>query len=246
MDVFHRKRPELGAGGYARDDSGVQFYLRISSLVKDSSVVLDLGAGRGALMEGAESFPLSLARLRGRVARVYGCDVDPVVMSNRFLDEARLIGADGALPFSDESFDLIFCDWVIEHVEDVNAFVSEIGRVLKPGGWFCARTPNRWGYVAVGARIVPEAMHHAVLKRVWPARQEQDVFPKFYRLNTLRAIGRAFDERAWTNCSYSCASTTTYSGGSALLYTLIDLYQYGLPKTFDTNLMVFVQKKARA
>jgi SAM-dependent methyltransferase len=45
-----------------------------------------------------------------------------------------------ALP--DSSFDCVVAVEVIEHVADDEAFVREIHRVLKPGGWFLATTPN--------------------------------------------------------------------------------------------------------
>ena len=148
-------RPERGAGGYAHDDSTVAFYLRVNSLISPASVVCDLGAGRGAELEKAEEFPRSLRRLKGRVAHLAACDVDRAVLENSHVDEARLIDSNGRLPYADESFDLVYSDWVVEHVEDVGQFASEVYRVLKPSGWFCARTTNKWGYIGIGARIIP-------------------------------------------------------------------------------------------
>lgn len=42
------------------------------------------------------------------------------------------------IPFDDESFDIVHANSVIEHVVDLDASLSEIFRVLKPGGifWF--------------------------------------------------------------------------------------------------------------
>jgi SAM-dependent methyltransferase len=242
MDVEQR-RPEMGAGGYARDDSSVEFYLRVNALVGEQSVVLDLGAGRGAGLEKIEVFPKSLKRLRGRVGRLFGCDVDKAVLGNPYLDEARLIRPDGTLPFDDAMFDMVISDWVIEHIDNVEVFVSEVGRVLKPGGWFCARTPNKWGYIALGSRMTPAVLEQAVLGRLQPLRQERDVFPKRYRLNTLRAVRRAFDERGWRDCSYSCSATPAYSGSSGVLFSIVDLFQTKTPAAFDTVLMVFLQKR---
>jgi hypothetical protein len=39
--------PEIGAGGFSRIDSTIQFYERINSLVDPDFVLLDFGAGRG-------------------------------------------------------------------------------------------------------------------------------------------------------------------------------------------------------
>ena len=45
--------------------------------------------------------------------------------------------------FSDNSFDRIFSFQVIEHIEDDHLFLSEINRLLKPGGTALITTPNR-------------------------------------------------------------------------------------------------------
>jgi 2-polyprenyl-6-hydroxyphenyl methylase/3-demethylubiquinone-9 3-methyltransferase len=52
-------------------------------------------------------------------------------------------GTGEALPCRDNSFDIVFCCDVLEHVRDVPKVISEIFRVLKPGGIFCYDTLNR-------------------------------------------------------------------------------------------------------
>ena len=48
------------------------------------------------------------------------------------------------LPFADDTFDKVICSEVLEHIPDYRAVLSEIDRVLKPGGLFCASVPRRW------------------------------------------------------------------------------------------------------
>lgn len=45
------------------------------------------------------------------------------------------------IPFEDNSFDVLFCNHVLEHVENDLQAVSEIKRVLKPGGWAILQVP---------------------------------------------------------------------------------------------------------
>jgi 2-polyprenyl-6-hydroxyphenyl methylase/3-demethylubiquinone-9 3-methyltransferase len=53
------------------------------------------------------------------------------------------IGTGEALPYRDNAFDIVLCFDVLEHVRDVPKVISEISRVLKPGGVFCYDTFNR-------------------------------------------------------------------------------------------------------
>jgi SAM-dependent methyltransferase len=46
-----------------------------------------------------------------------------------------------SIPFPDNSFDVIFCNHVLEHVEDDILACSEFNRVLKPNGWGILKSP---------------------------------------------------------------------------------------------------------
>ena len=48
------------------------------------------------------------------------------------------------LPFEDNSFDVIFCNHVLEHVEDDKKALSELFRVMKSGGWGIFQVPIRY------------------------------------------------------------------------------------------------------
>ena len=45
------------------------------------------------------------------------------------------------IPFEANSFDVVFCNHVLEHVDDDILACSEINRVLKPGGWGIIQSP---------------------------------------------------------------------------------------------------------
>jgi ubiquinone/menaquinone biosynthesis C-methylase UbiE len=152
--------PELDAGGFSAVDGTIEFYGRINALLKSNSVVLDFGGGRGAWFEDDTSdYRKSLRLLKGKVAKVIACDVDPAVLENRSVDEAFVVPLDSRLPLGDESVDLIVSDFVFEHVTDPSWMASEFNRILRPGGWICARTPTKYCYVSLVARLVKSSRH---------------------------------------------------------------------------------------
>lgn len=50
------------------------------------------------------------------------------------------------IPFGENTFDVIFCNHVLEHVTDDVAVMKEFYRVLKPGGWAILQSPIDYNY----------------------------------------------------------------------------------------------------
>ena len=133
---------------------------------------------------------------------------------------------------------------VFEHLEDPAHAAAELRRVLKPGGWICAWTPNKWGYVSVGARLVPNQLHARLLRHVHPTsqRRERDVFPTFYRLNTLRELRRLFPRPGFEHYSYRFNGVPYYHANKLWLAAAIDLLINLAPNYFAQSLHVFIRK----
>jgi SAM-dependent methyltransferase len=236
--------PESLFGGFCRDDVMVAFYTRIAALLRPTDHVLDFGAGRGAqIIEDSIPYRRSLKTLRGRCAHLAGCDIDREVLGNPFLDSAALLGADGKLPYPSESFDLIYSNWVLEHVEASATIGAELLRVLKPGGVFCAITPNKYGYIALASQLVPNQLHARVLRRVQPARKGIDVFPTRYRMNTRKSIDAAFAGASAT-VIIPIHGEPAYHFGSAVIYGLFKLLHKITPPAMQPFLLVFVRKRS--
>ena len=236
--------PEIGAGGFSRVDGSIEFYGRINALIAPDMTVLDIGAGRGAQLMAKEApYRTGLATLRGKVRRLVGVDVDAAVMDNAFVDEAHIVDAEGPLPFADASFDLIYADWVLEHVQDPAGFAREVGRTLVRGGWFCARTPNRWGMTGIGTNLLPNRAHAGALRILQPGREAQDVFPTVYRLNTKRRLRRHFGPEAWEDFTYFYNAEPPYVQRSRLAIRLVKALFRIAPDALATNLHVFMRKR---
>jgi len=58
------------------------------------------------------------------------------------------------LPFAGGSFDLVHANQVIEHISDLDTFLSEIHRVLRPGGTSIISTENASSWHNVGAAVL--------------------------------------------------------------------------------------------
>lgn len=73
-----------------------------------------------------------------RVEQSFGMDVPHSLHGLRAVD---VVASAGHIPFQDASFDTVLCTNVIEHVSDPDVVLSEIGRVLKPGGVLLLTAP---------------------------------------------------------------------------------------------------------
>jgi SAM-dependent methyltransferase len=103
--------------------------------------VLDYGCGQG----------LAVKLLRDQKFDCYGCDAfvqigkeprDHLLNPQWFGSVIRDM-PDGRIPFESESFDVIVNNQVIEHVENLEFTLSELHRVLKPGGIVLSVFPHK-------------------------------------------------------------------------------------------------------
>lgn len=234
--------PESHFGGYAQGDSMIDFYSRIAALLKPTDVVLDFGAGRGAqITEDRIPYRRFLKILKGRVSHVEGCDIDDAVLENPYLDSAKLFEIDRPLPYADNQFDLIYSNWVFEHVENPDAVAQELLRVLKPGGYICAITPNKFGYISIASRLINNRLHAKFLSKIQPERKEIDVFPTQYRLNTKRQIMKFFGNQAKV-AVYTAAGDPAYHFNSSIIYGAFKAIHALSPRWLQPAMLVFIQK----
>tara|TARA_B110001454_G_scaffold22559_1_gene22090 strand:- start:1528 stop:2262 length:735 start_codon:yes stop_codon:yes gene_type:complete len=227
-------------GGFHELDGTIEFYGRINSILKDSDFVLDLGAGRGNWSSDDQcEYRKSIRNIKDKSRKLVGVDIDKVVLDNPNNHE-NLIIKNGKIPLDDNSIDIIIADWVLEHVQDPLSFSSEVNRVLKPGGIFCARTPHKYKYVSLLARLIKNKYQSNLLKKIQPERNEIDIFPTVYKLNTLKTITSYF--KNYKNFSYLYTSHPGYFAGNELLFNFFNYFHKMLPSIFVSEIFVFLRK----
>jgi len=112
--------------------------------INPEGTMLDLGCGEGRHIFGLmEKFPdLKCIGLDPHIE-----SLEKAFEGLKFLESISnsktnfLSGSAYSLPFSDDSFDLVVCSEVLEHLHDYKDAIKEINRVLKPGGQFLASVP---------------------------------------------------------------------------------------------------------
>ena len=129
--------PELLANvpeGSAESFAGVANPFSLGPLEPEEHV-LDLGCGAG-------TDTLVAAQMVGAGGRVVGIDMTPEMLAKARASAEEMGAANvelveseaEALPFADESFDVLISNGVIDLIPDKAAVFSEIHRVLRPGG----------------------------------------------------------------------------------------------------------------
>ena len=90
--------------------------------------ILDVGSGAGYLQDTVSDYT----------------GIDIASSAARFYHKPFVAGTATAMPFEDDAFDAAWSIWVLEHIPNPEAALSEIRRVVRPGGliymapaWHC-------------------------------------------------------------------------------------------------------------
>lgn len=118
--------------------------------LREGERVLDLGCGRGRHTHAlywndipvhATGLDLSEADIMATADGFF--DLPPPAAS-RHRSGTLTAGDAQSLPFADDSFDVVMCSEVLEHVDDPDAAMREITRITKPGGRVALSVPRFW------------------------------------------------------------------------------------------------------
>jgi SAM-dependent methyltransferase len=238
----HIYYPETCWGGFTQVDGTIAFYTRVNSLITNSSIVLDMGCGRGGYWDDPVRVRRNLRILKGKCRKVIGVDIDPGAVCNPGIDEFLLLKG-RTWPIEDSSVDLCLVDSVLEHVGDPGNFFAECHRVLKPEGALCIRTPNIYSYFGLVAKLIPSRWHPQALVRFQSQREPEEIYPTLYRCNTKRQMERMLKKWGFEYYVYGHEAEPSYLSFSRLCYFLGVLHQRFAPEFIKITLFAFGRKR---
>lgn len=140
--------------------------------VSPDARILDAGCGAGPA--------LRFLKQRGFVP--FGSDLIeyPLMQARRLVPDAPLAQCDSdrALPYREDSFDIILMSEVIEHVASPEFTLRECYRVLRAGGAVAMTTPNLWD---------ARRLYYPALGKVWSGEADA-THQTLFNPQTLRRV----------------------------------------------------------
>ena len=137
---------DLGQADLSEVTEGKKIALRLVPRVPDGKA-LDIGCREGHQSEWLKKL---------------GYSVDSVDIESNY-HFGKVLDVNNGLPYDDNFYDLIWCSEVIEHLEHPAYVLSEMRRVLKPGGSLILTTPNSnfWLYRVISLLgITPDKLQN--------------------------------------------------------------------------------------
>ncbi len=143
----------------------------LDALALDGSRVLEVGLGQGAESE----------QLVRRGARWTGLDLTKEAVQrvqlrmqlHNLAYEGIRQGSVTAMPFDEDSFDVVFSHGVLHHVPDIEAAEKEIHRVLRPGGRLIVMLYARR---SLNYQVSIRLVRRGALAAAWPLRHRLKSF----------------------------------------------------------------------
>ena len=134
-------RKELQAGKEERGNLQTNLeFLALTDLLKSQDRILEIGCGIGTVVH----------ELSKEGHDVIGIDIsgEAIEYGRKKYDRLHLdVQAAENLPYEDESFEVVLSFDLFEHIAAIDKHISEVKRVLRPGGYYLFQTPNRYSNI---------------------------------------------------------------------------------------------------
>jgi ubiquinone/menaquinone biosynthesis C-methylase UbiE len=133
---FFKRNVSVFPASVSMDDGRVE---AIISVVKPEDRVLEVGCGKARFLQAVRDAHPSI--------ECTGVDISPALIAHIPEGIRTLEGSLESIPLSDDGFDVVFSVEAVEHSPNLEAAVSELIRVTRPGGWVLIVDKHRaeWG-----------------------------------------------------------------------------------------------------
>lgn len=151
----------------------------VPKYLKQDLTVYDVGGGKRPY--------INLEQKKALNATVIGLDIDQDEL-NKAPQGAydRVICADIAKYKGSQDADLLICQAVLEHVQNVEGAFASISSILKPGGLALIFVPSKNAVFAQINLILPQELKKTLLHTIYPRMIEGQGFPSYYNQCTPR------------------------------------------------------------
>ena len=164
-------------------------------------IVVDVGGGKSCRFAGRKDPAMK--------PKIIAVDISEEEMKhNHYVDEKRVADITRGLPFGIEEVDLIVSTSVLEHLEDVEAFVSNTKENLRKGGYSIHLFPSKFAPFALINQALPKRLSRRLLYFLLPESKGICGFPAFY-----------------DNCYYSAIEALLQRHGFEIVKTHLGYYQ---------------------
>lgn len=202
----------------------------VERYVNRDATILDIGCGRASFMCDVYS----------RAKLIIGQDPDALALSENNCVQKKLTGGLETLrEIPNDSVDIAVTSWVLEHIDNPDLLMSEVGRVLKTGGVFISLTPNKKSLIILLSSLIPNFLHPHLVKVLW-GRELRDTYPTKYKLNSQKEIWRYAAKYGFSVESIITLKDPTYYVSKLFgMRTVLNLYnKFISPERYEGLLFV--------
>ena len=158
----------------------------------DKPKVLDIGCGRksdiGRYLKEHRSHAL-----------IHGADLDEYSLKNSDVDELFICDA-ADMPFEDGSYDVVFSQFLLEHVEDSQQTVDSVARVTAPGGLAALIIPNPTSPASMVAKATPYSFHLFFKREIQKYDNvSEDTFPTLFDFKSVKNLKVQMEKAGFTD-----------------------------------------------
>ncbi len=160
VDLLRKLPLDLGQRGWRAKTKGKLIALSLIKQIKNKKA-LDVGCREGTQSKFLEK---------------KGYKVTSIDIKKKY-EKGIIVDVNKKLPFKNNSFDLIWCSEVIEHLNDPAKTIGEFRRILKPGGEMIITTPNSHSLVFLFG-LLAKKLQRKDHKHFFSIKDIKRLFPK--------------------------------------------------------------------